>query len=441
MRKLLTGAALCALIAGQAGAASDPALLGAWRLDDGRIFTLSPSADDSWRYRFVDDGSSGRLYPRATGSWSGGAGFNEREPIVLQATSVGPDGLRWQRADAATQVAQRIPVRERELALDAGGVRLHARLVWPTTPGPHPLVVLVHGSERSAAVGAWYEPYQLAAHGIAALVYDKRGTGRSQGSFSANFALLAQDAAAAARLAAAQPEIDPKRIGFAGFSQGGWVAPLAAEQFGSARAVLVGYGSVHSPLHEDRFQCLFDLRAAGADAEALAEADALVSAAHTLLLTGLKEGWALFQQRAERVAQRPWFKQLDEKRCIAAGFAAYPAWVLRMFAPSRLPPGIDWNYDSEALLTRLKLPMLWQLAQEDREAPAQDTAATLQRLAKAGKPYEVQMFPLTDHGILRYQEQNGVRIPTGYDPAYFRSALAFWQRQFKTSVASAAPSP
>jgi uncharacterized protein len=60
---------------------------------------------------------------------------------------------------------------------------------------------------------------------------DKQGVGQSGGVFpgdSANaFAIdtLARDAEAAARFPAAQPGIDRARVGLAGHSQGGWIAP------------------------------------------------------------------------------------------------------------------------------------------------------------------------------------------------------------------------
>ena len=69
-------------------------------------------------------------------------------------------------------------------------------------------------------------------------------------------------------------------------------------------------------------------------------------------------------------------------------------------------------------------------AADDREAPAADSAATLERLAAAGKPYSNRLFAHTDHGMVRYLVRNGERVTTGYDPDYYRAVLEFWQRQF-----------
>jgi len=194
--------------------------------------------------------------------------------------------------------------------------------------------------------------------------------------------------------------------------------------------VLVGYGSVESPLHEDRWQCLESVRERGGDDTALAEADRLVSAAHALLRSKLQNGWSEFEARVRDYGKRPWLQTLAAERCIAAGFAAYPAWIIRRFAGARLPPGIDWDYDSHAVLTRLPIPMLWLLAEQDREAPVVDTVAALKRLAEAGKPVKTLVFPGTDHGMVTFRVEQGARVKLGYHPDYFRYMLDFWRTQF-----------
>ena len=418
------------LLAGAACAAPDKRddLLGAWRLDDGSIVTIAPSADGTWRYRLLADGRSGRLHPIADG-WQAGPGFTDRDPAALVVRMEG-DRLRWMPTGGVARLAERVAVQERDIEWQVAGATLRGRLVLPTTPGPHPGVVLVHGSERLPAVGQWHEPYMLAAHGVAGLVYDKRGTGRSSGDFTANFSQLAADAAAGATQVATMPEIDRDRIGFAGFSQGGWVAPLAADKFGTARAVLIAYGMVDSPLHEDRWQCLQAVEADGGGPDDLAEAGKFVDAAHHVLTSELREGWPAFKAVVQRNRDQRWFQQLGDDACIAASFAAYPAWVVRNFAGRRLPPGIDWRHDSHALLAASSTPMLWLLAADDTEAATSDTAAVVQRLAASGKPFEVAVLAGAEHGMLMFGPGGREAGPTGYHPEYFTRVLAFWERVF-----------
>jgi dienelactone hydrolase len=66
------------------------------------------------------------------------------------------------------------------------------------------------------------------------LTCDKRGVAQSGGQYPGEFpseeavGQYARDLAAQARFLAAQPEIDPARVGVAGASQAGWIMPPAA---------------------------------------------------------------------------------------------------------------------------------------------------------------------------------------------------------------------
>src|SRR5262249_11968745 len=77
------------------------------------------------------------------------------------------------------------------------GVPLAGRLVMPPGKDVVPIVVLVHGSEQTSARERFALQRQFPASGIGAFVYDKRGTGGSQGVYTHDYHVLAADAAAA----------------------------------------------------------------------------------------------------------------------------------------------------------------------------------------------------------------------------------------------------
>ena len=149
--------------------------------------------------------------------------------------------------DGTTNLWPRNETRETDATFEDVATPLAGRLIEP--PGPadanRPLVVLVHGSEKTPAIGSVYA-YMLAAQGVSVFVYDKRGTGASGGDYTQNFELLADDAAAALRSARSLAACRFARAGFFGGSQGGWVAPLAATR-STADFVAVGFGLVVSP--------------------------------------------------------------------------------------------------------------------------------------------------------------------------------------------------
>ena len=130
------------------------------------------------------------------------------------------------------------PYRTEEVVFDsvARGVRLSATLVVPRGKGPFPAVVLVSGSgpqDRDESLMG-HKPFavvadHLARAGFATLRADDRGVGKSTGDFvAANSADFADDAEGAVRFLQSRPDIRKERIGIAGHSEGGIIAPMVA---------------------------------------------------------------------------------------------------------------------------------------------------------------------------------------------------------------------
>ncbi len=115
-------------------------------------------------------------------------------------------------------------------------VKLAGTLTLPAGPGPHPAVVLVTGSgaqnRDEALLG--HRPFlvladALARGGIASIRLDDRGVGGSDaGKPEPTTADFAGDIHAAVRWAKARPELEPGKIGIAGHSEGGVIAPMVA---------------------------------------------------------------------------------------------------------------------------------------------------------------------------------------------------------------------
>jgi hypothetical protein len=79
--------------------------------------------------------------------------------------------------------------------------------------------------------------------GIAVVAYDKRGCGASAGDWrEGSYHMLAEDVARFVDALAGRPDIDRKRIGLMGHSEGGWVAPITAAKRKHVAFVLVRVG-------------------------------------------------------------------------------------------------------------------------------------------------------------------------------------------------------
>ncbi|MFV2006226.1 MAG: alpha/beta fold hydrolase [Longimicrobiales bacterium] len=118
------------------------------------------------------------------------------------------------------------------------GIELAGTLSVPAGDGPYPAVVTITGSgpqDRDETI-LGHRPFAVIAdhltrQGIAVLRFDDRGVGESGGDFASATSLdFADDAQAAVGFLRSRPEIDPRRIGLIGHSEGGLIAPIIASR-------------------------------------------------------------------------------------------------------------------------------------------------------------------------------------------------------------------
>ncbi len=140
------------------------------------------------------------------------------------------------------------PYREEEVTFrnTAEGFDLAGTLTLPEGTGPFPAVVLITGSgqqDRDETI-FHHKPFKVIAdhltrNGIAVLRYDDRGIGGSKGNVTGATSLsFAGDAEAAVAFLLGRPDIDPEKIGLAGHSEGGVIAPIVASRNGSIAFVI-----------------------------------------------------------------------------------------------------------------------------------------------------------------------------------------------------------
>lgn len=136
-------------------------------------------------------------------------------------------------APLSAQQPQHEPVQRRAVTYRVGDVSIAATLLGPSQQKPSAAVVIVHGSGTSARDNPWTSAYAeaLAARGILVLYPDKRGSGESSGDWrTASVDALAADVRAGVAVLLQQPGVDSTRVGLIGFSQGGYVASVAAAE-------------------------------------------------------------------------------------------------------------------------------------------------------------------------------------------------------------------
>jgi uncharacterized protein len=441
----LRSAGLLCMLALAAGCAdkADTRYTGAYQLEDGRLVFVTPREGDVLRYRLMS-GDSGAMWPTGEGAYESGPGWAEREPVVsrfeFERARDRTNGLNW-RSGEREQRARALDLPERTAKFASGDLELRAKLVTPRGEAPFPAIVLVHGSGDESAVDYYFEPYLYAAHGFASLVFDKRGTGESEGDYLQNFHVLSDDVVAAVQWLRTQPDVDPDNIHLAGFSQGGWIAPLAALKDQRIRSVLVGYGVMKPVTSEDRWGYVYALRQKGFGDAEIAAADRINALIEDIVDRHMNR-WSELDELVDSVRAEPWFEAVKGSDSMLGAVAEqkFPLWGMRAYVwwklgAHREPAFIDRLYDPAPTMQQLSIPSLWILAGEDSSAPAQWTVDELQKLQAAGKPVEYFVYPEAEHGILRFSAGvDGERKMLGYEPDYFERQIAWFRRQSGSSA-------
>src|SRR5271155_1435310 len=242
---------------------------------------------------------NGRSCGQARVRW---AGF-----VVVLAVAIHLAGCA-QRESAAAESGK---AREESVRFSSANITLAGTLVLPAGAAPRPAVVLFHGSgpqSRDLFTARWF-----AEQGFAALAYDKRGVGQSGGDFrSGPFMELCDDGLAAIAYLKSRKEIDPKRIGVWGLSQGGWLGPLAASRSPDVAFVIAVSGPGVSPGEQMIVYYANELRAQGSPEGEIQQAGVLRREIYNYLFIGT--GYEKAKQDLDQARTKPWFKRVDAQQ-------------------------------------------------------------------------------------------------------------------------------
>ncbi|BAP33380.1 uncharacterized protein CHSO_4343 [Chryseobacterium sp. StRB126] len=211
-------------------------------------------------------------------------------------------------------------------------------------------VVIVHGSDPVKRELDFAK--RLAKEGIAVLTYDKRGVGESGGVYvgpsvgtnnidTTNLNLLAQDANAAVKTFQTYLKDKKTPIGLVGFSQAGWIIPIAASKNPQIEFMVLFSCPTITTLEQLRFQ--FYTNGNNSFWENHTEADAI--------------------EHTRNDPDRYQFSATDPK----------------------------------TYLNTLSIPGLWLFGEKDIQIPVKLCIEQLNTLKAQGKPFEYTSFPKLGH--------------------------------------------
>jgi len=280
----------------------------------------------------------------------------------------------------------------------------------------------VHGAEHDSALRDYALQRMLPAEGVGAFVYDKRGTGSSGGHYTQDYSLLADDAVTALRTARQLAGARLGRIGYQAGSQGGWVAPIAANRV-PVDFVIVCFGLAVNVIDEDQEAVELQLREKGYSAEDIAHALRVADAAEKVFASGLTSGFEVFDAVRNEYRTAPWYKDLRGDFT----FALLPYSEAQLRARrAEFSWGTPFYYDPMPTLRANRVPQLWILGGEDYEAPSAETRRRVESLIAIGKPFTVAFYSAAEHGMTLFETgADGARTSTRYAAGYFRMIRDF----------------
>lgn len=313
-------------------------------------------------------------------------------PVAAQTVTPTADAVSWSALPSVT-------VQREEKVFHSASTALRGTLYLPQGRKNLGLVVVAHGASKPLRDQALYRhlTQMLPPLGMAVFVYDRRGSGQSGGDLQkSDYALLADDAIAAAQMLKADVRIDPRRIGIWGLSQGGWLSLLAV-----SRSPVFSFAvSISAPLVSPDVQMSFAsaniLRVNGYSEAEVAQAVAARKAVDDYL-RGSGEREAV-QRVLDAASAKPWFKliYMDEK--------------LEDRATSRWRKEIE--HDPLKTLDGVKVPALVLFGAADPWVPVATSVERLKAVTAQRRNFDIAVIAGADHSM-----QLTVPPKTQMDPA------------------------
>jgi len=324
-------------------------------------------------------------------------------PLVMKQVDKFPEIIRPQTPKRP------YPYLEEDVAYEnpSAKVRIAGTLTMPKGKGPFPAVLLIAGSgplDRDEEV-AFHKPFlvladHLTRQGIAVLRADKRGVGKTTGEFAeATILDLAEDVRAGVKYLKTRKEIDPKRIGLLGHSEGGVVGPILASGSSDVAflVMLAGLGQNNGDIII--FQKLLAVKTHGADESTLA-----------LMRSWYERVYAVVREDTDHATAEKKIRALhatltaEEKEKLG-----WPDSSLDREIADQLQRHwrYDLRYDPRATLMKVRCPVLALGGEKDMQVPAKENLAIIEEALKAGgnTRFTVREFPGLNHGFQTEQTE------------------------------------
>jgi uncharacterized protein len=329
-------------------------------------------------------------------AWKGNLTFQQVYPLVLKratAEDMGPAVHKRPQEDAINAGPAPYVQRDVQFSNLAAHNQLAGTLTLPKGEGPFPAVVLISGTGHNTRdEDVWgHKVFLVLAdaftrEGLAVLRYDKRGVGGSSGNFeAATTADFTSDAEAAVTWLKTQSQIDARRIGVLGHSEGGIIAPAVAAADKSVAFVIMIAGP---SIRGDKLfvlQSAMTAKAYGAPDDYIAKRKIFDQELYNAILSAPSEAIA-FERAKSLVAQGVADKIVDANEADTLPKDDTTPWERYFLA-----------YDPTPTLARLTVPVLVLNGALDVQVPAKEDLAAAREALKKNSDATVIELPGMNH--------------------------------------------
>lgn len=283
-----------------------------------------------------------------------------------------------------------------EVIIKNKNVSLAGTMYIPKGERQFPFVVLIHGSGKSTrrSIYARSLTYVLAQNGIGVLAYDKRGQGNSTGDDGgyASFSLLADDALTCLKYIRSRKDLSVSKAGFLGTSQGGWIAPIAANRSKDVDFIVLNVGPAVSTFQQDIDRVAYSMRNNDFAQSTIDSALRHSKLYFEVVRSG--KNWEALKRSVDGYKNKEWAKeylQLPE----ALNDSDMVWWRMN-------------DYDPKENLSRLRCNVLSIFGGFDELVPPETNKPLMESyLSKSGCQYRITVFPGMTHNGLLYQTLHG----------------------------------
>lgn len=334
---------------------------------------------------------------------------------------------------------------DEEVKFEVEGRELEGILTSPKTDGPHPAIVLLHGSDRSGKDDPYYKNHaeNIVQAGFTVLRYDGPGWG---GGFE-TLKSRTEEAVAVVKYLQSRPDIQANAVGLWGISQGGWICQMAAVAYDGVAFIIPTSGPGVTPAEQEVYRVEAESRAAGFDEDEIAKATLM-----RRLMVDMVLNKPIYQEinlaESTRLGTNPWDEILYlkygidpidpivefEKVLAVLKTIKDKTWTKFLHLDQVIPmfdsmPPQAWEMAKSQMravmevnpadfLTKVRCPVLAIFGEEDTSLPVEKNVELYKKyLREAGNAsITIKVFPKASHTI---------KVNDNYVPEYFQ-AINIW---------------